>query len=494
MMTLKRMLNLIPIISLFAFSVLLLSCHTSTENKHGAVSGEILITGETDCANIHVFVFSDQGLPDRIDEIRQSYPNLGFNYTSLDLFDHRQQLPTMEAVTDPQGHFSLTSLPYGDYVLMYFKEGWGISSNYSISVDQEILTLPSGYLAPLHAVSLVPAIVSEDFTFSSGVTYFIENTTTLLPDNTMTIQPGTKILIAPGKKLSIAGTLVCTATAQNMALITSSDDIYQCNTTVQPADLLEILPNGSVGELGFLRISHLYNGLVIKCPNSVLIDSIISDCVFGVVIIGVSSISLSNNLFYDNTEAAGCAVGVNTAGNLLINNNVFIDNSNSIQIEQTEYSMTKDNYFFGGNPFNHMLYSHGTLSHNVFVNALIAIQNASRSNLSIQYNSISADIGVYLPNTIYNTLEEGWTVANLNNINAVIYSVRAQTRYYSPSAYYPLNFSNNYWNTTNIESIQNSIWDYEDEPTTPIECVWGRVEYLPIKTNTITSAGISSKF
>ena len=131
-------------------------------------------------------------------------------------------------------------------------------------------------------------------------------------------------------------------------------------------------------------------------------------------------------------------------------------------------------------------------SHNLVDNQGIGIENTGKSNLTIIYNHIKAQkcIQTYHSLNWYNTVNNGWTKANNNNFIAEIYAVESLAGYYYPEGPYPLDFKNNYWNTTSSVIIDELIVDFNDLGLVAGSGVSSIVNYVPFKNGPVAGAGI----
>jgi hypothetical protein len=125
----------------------------------------------------------------------------------------------------------------------------------------------------------------------------------------------------------------------------------------------------------------------------------------------------------------------------------------------------------------------------------VAIENSGRSNLSITYNNIESTVGVktYHTNNWYNLPNAGWTSGGYNNFSPSQYAVQSEARYYNNGESFPLDFRNNFFNTTSQDEIEALIYDVHDLPEPYTGSNWAIVNYLPFRTSSIPNAGIQSR-
>jgi len=79
-----------------------------------------------DHSGITVLIFSAEAVPSEIANIEKKYPSMMFDTNEGVWFDHRQEMALDTVVTDSEGEFRFNKLHYGKYILVYYKEDWGI--------------------------------------------------------------------------------------------------------------------------------------------------------------------------------------------------------------------------------------------------------------------------------------------------------------------------------------------------------------------------------
>ena len=136
--------------------------------------------------------------------------------------------------------------------------------------------------------------------------------------------------------------------------------------------------------------------------------------------------------------------------------------------------------------------SRTVLSNNVFTGNGTGVENSGRSNLEIYLNEFKCSTGVktYHANNAYNYPNNGWTKANDNNFDCGTYAVQSLAKYYGSEQPVHLDFTQNFWGTNDQDQIEQLIIDRYDIGDHSGSGVTTEIDYLPIKSNPISSAGI----
>ena len=243
-------------------------------------------------------------------------------------------------------------------------------------------------------------------------------------------------------------------------------------------------------------LTHCTEGLVVLNNNLVIHNSFFHNNYKNFQIIGGGNTNnvFSNNIIVSEVGSNQYGVYLNGTVNPNISKNRFINIDNALTIRATENAQVFKNVFQGG--ANHIYstsISTSIISYNTFKNANYAITNTAKSNMTIQSNDIQAKICVYTFHTgnMGNTITQGWTKGNQNNFYGTEYAIDAEG-YFSnyDFDYIELDFTNNFWNATNSQSIEDLIKDMDEIniPDLPGHAA-PKIIYIPFRLTPFPNAG-----
>ena len=481
-------------IILFVFCFLLIiGCDSNTKIQKGVISGEITLEGQTDHSGITVMLYNADIVPEKLKEINNQYPQLAFPLKDKHIFDHRERTPLFTVVTNNNGFFSFPEVVYGKYIITYLKEGWGYNYLFDIELNAQEISLNNTQKADLllYPETIVPVTIEGNYNFLQNHCYVVENDVTALPTSTLNFAQDAKILIAPSKKITIYGN--CSfPEGDDFAYINSYSGIYSSTNT-------EILNGEGIVYLGVTEtinnicIANQNTGISIRTNETTLHNLLVRDCVFGITSVQVNNLEISNSIIMDNKSQDAAAISNYTVTGCNVQDNIFYNNYISLKHEIVKNAVISNNAFIiGSREFINSWESTCEFSHNLVDNQGIGIENTGMSNLTISYNHLKAKkcIQTYHSNNWYNTVNNGWTKANNNDFIAEVYAIESIACYYYPDGPYPLDFKNNYWNTTSSVIIDELIVDFNDLGLVGGSGVTSIVNYVPFKNGPVAGAGI----
>jgi len=483
---------LISMMIMLLANLTLCSCDSSTSSSKGSIVGTILLDGETDHSGIVVSIYNARNVPTELSQVLEEYPQLSFQLDSKVIFDHREQDALHTALTNADGKFSFDDIPYSDYIITYRKEGWGYNNYFNIELNESELYLgDNNPLKLYHEVSL-PGLIEGDFTLESDKCYVATNDVVIASGAQMIMQSNSRLLLNQYVKIITQGNLVGPESPLR-AYITSSAGIHSGGfSNADLADGVHILSdNSSIENMSF---SYLGTGLKVSGDSHDLHRLAFQNCVFGLVINAASDIELSHCLFSGNKDINAAACYAYDVQGLSARSNIFYSNYIAHKHEIVKDAVVENNaYINNDRAYLNLWESTADFRYNDLRSDGVAIENSGRSNLSITYNNIESKVGVktYHTNNWYNSINNGWTKANNNNIIASQLAVESRARYYYYDApAYPLDFKNNYWGTTSQTEIADLVLDYHELGSGPPEWVYSEVVYLPFRLHRVDNAGI----
>lgn len=468
-----------------------ISCKESSKPELGSIVGRIQLDGQSDNSGIDVRVYTAGVVPEKLSNIYNTYPQLAFPVSDRIYFDHREYSPIKTVITNRDGLFSLAELPFGIYIVSYSKEGWGYNYIYDLVLNQSELNLSSKYDIQLFPEQQIPVFIDGDYTFETGKCYIANSNVSFGPNAQIEFQGNTRLLLGPNVKISSYGSLSF-PTGQEMAYITSFSGAYTGNIQNQSrADGLEIV----AGTLPIHNIclSHLYNALMIRSANIEVSRSAFRESVFGLLSNSTSNISISGCVFANNIDINGAASYCYYVNQFDCGLCVFYNNYMAMKNEIVKEAIIENNLFIDNNhSYLNLWESTAVFQHNNINSEGVGVENSGMSNLEIYYNNIAAStcVQTYHSNNWYNTVNYGWTKAHNNNFLPVIYAMESRAAYYYSDGPYPLDFTNNYWNTPNAGTIDSYIIDFNDLGLVVGSGVSSIVNYVPYRQNAVPNAGI----
>ncbi len=474
-------------------SLFIIGCDSNTKTQKGVISGLITLDGQTDYSGITVLLYSAEIVPAKLKEINNQYPQLAFPLEDKHIFDHREWIPLFTVVTNKNGAFSFPETIYGKYMIAYLKEGWGY--NYICDIELNAPEISVNNIQKkeliLYPEIIVPATIEGSYSFLQNKCYIVENDVIALPNSTLNFAKDAKILIAPSKKINIYGN--CSfPEGDDFTFITSFSGIYSSSNI----DLLNgegIVYTGLVGTIKNLCITHQNTGISIRTNGTTLDNLLVRDCVYGITSLQINNLEINNSAIINNTSQDAAAVNNYTVDGCNVQGNIFYNNYISLKHEIVKNAVVNNNAYIDDNlSFANTYESTCTFQYNLIDNISVGIENSGKSNLDIRYNFIKADICIHnAPSNFgYNTTNLGWTKANYNNIIATSLGVKSDAGYYYSGGPLPLDFKNNYWDTTSTTEIDGLILDYNDIGLVVGSGVSSIIIYIPFKNGPVTGAGI----
>nr|MDK2851503.1 hypothetical protein [Candidatus Cloacimonadota bacterium] len=491
------MRNKIALISklllLLTACVLLWSCDSSTNTSKGIIKGIVLLDGETDHSGIVVSIYNAGIVPEELRLVQDQYPQLAFPVDDKVLFDHREYEALYTVYTDNEGNFSFPKLPYDEYIVTYSKEGWGYNYLFDIELNSDEINI-TDKISKLYAEIELPSYIEGQYVLNSGKCYVAKNDVVIGVSGLLIMEANSRLLIDQNVKISSHG-LISTPDSEERAYITSYSGIY--SGAMQSSNMGDgLYVYSGTNELANISFSYLLNALQISSDDFAIEFLSFNQCAFGLVARAMDDMSISKSLFINcnDTNAAACHAydvqGLEASGNL------FYSNYIAQKHEIVKNAVVEDNAFINNDRGYLNLWESTTdFRYNEVTSDGIAIENSGKSNLNITYNDIDSKVGVktYYSYQSYNTVDNGWTKANHNNIIASQYAVESRAYYYYPDGPYPLDFANNWWGTTDISALDDLIIDYNDLGLEGGYGVTSIVNYNPIRTSQVNGAGIQTR-
>lgn len=482
------------IVFIVTIVIILCSCDSRTKTQKGVISGIITLEGQNDYSGITVMLYSAGIVPEKLKEINNQYPQLAFPLKDKHIFDHREYNSLFSVVTDKNGFFSFPETGYGKYIITYLKEGWGYNYIFDIELNAPEVSANKiqGDSLLLYPEIIVPTTIEGNYSFLQNKCYIVENDVTALPNSTLNFAKNAKILIAPSKKITIYGNCLFPE-GDDFSYISTISNIYSSFETgiFDGEGIVYMGPSGTIKNLVF---THQSTGISIRSNNHILNNLLIRECKYGINSLKIDNLRINNSIVINNNSQSAEAISNYTVNRCNIEDNIFYNNYISLKHEIVKDALVNNNAFI--NSFREFINSWEStceFSQNLIDNVGIGIENTGQSNLNISYNSIKAKVCIqtYHSHHSWNTVSNGWTKANNNNFFASQFVIESRASYIYPNELpYPLDFINNYWNTTSSEVIDELIFDFNDLGLEYNYGVSSIVNYVPFKNGLVAGAGI----
>jgi len=380
----------------------------------------------------------------------------------------------------PYAHVNNETNPYKFYVKSSTPNNTDVYFDYEITCNGRYSFTGTFYITTQRGIE-ISGIISSNTIWTPDYLYIVTGNMLVESGVTLTIEPGTRIQVYPAVYLRFDGSLKAIGTPDSMIVFTSNDPLHEQrwrNLQLCGGDTLKyveiaygsgvktsgdyigycwIHDNGSdnAKEGGIWLVGHsmVEHNLIQRCytrnagygPGVIFADhsggtiryNIVEEC-SGVQIYDFQpSLIIDHNIFR-NSSTGVCFYCQSNAGSVQITHNIM------------------DRQSYAGISFGYLAYI------------------SSTSSLIIQNNTIIENAKGIYGNQSNNNFWHQMMITN-NNIlynNYNVYNTRSLS----------INAQNNYWGTTNSDSIDTWIWDYYDDFSL------GKVFYQPFATSPIVDA------
>lgn len=473
------------------FIALFMGCNSTTKPNKGVVGGFVKLVGEANHSGITVLIQSANTIPDELSHISQGHSAQVFYSDKHAVFDHRALPALGSTLTDERGFFSLPKVPYGEYIITCFKEGWGFSYSQIILLNESQVNVNDGQGADtirLNREVLLPVVIFENYVLQPHVCYIAQSNVTFAEGAQLEFSPNSKLLINPNVNVNVLGS--CIFPASGSCLITSNSGVYSKDSpAVSLAGGFRI--TGSSAEIENAVFSYLFDGLVVHHDDVVIRNVAFCRNESGLSVLQSDGVSLTKSLIMGNKSVEYAAVIVVGSKNFTLKNNQFCDNKVSIlNRTETESSIEACVFINDSVAVNNMMNSNCSIKYSLIKSASVGIRNSAQGNLTVNFCEINADICVQTRSTLNygNNIHTGWVMGSNNNLIAGTYTLDFKDIYLG-AVTRTLDWTNNYWGTNTSLVISNSIIDTNDLPPSQTYS-FSEVVFFPFKSSMITSAGI----
>ncbi len=319
--------------------IILLSCDsdsTSSSEKYTLSGNAKLLDLDGNevfegLSNVSVMVYDLIEIDSDLLQVKEDYPFIGSDVNQEVFFDIRDENPIQEASCTDNGSFSL-SLEKGVYNIVVYSEDYGykILFEYNLDSDSSINDIT------LYEIQELSGAISN-FTFQTDHVYHITDDLVIQENSNVVFQAGTHIDVADNTKIYINDTFNLTSNGDKKANFNS---IYHKNQDKVVFSGIEVVKEGTIS---FLNV-------IIKNSSSAMLfqpsagDVIIESCVF---INNNNSITSNNNDSFHviNSQIfSSNGIGVFSSSNSIIKKSILFDNNIGYKISMANTEVV-NNYF-----------------------------------------------------------------------------------------------------------------------------------------------------
>jgi len=459
-----------------------LSCSNSDEPTSGDIVGFAVKSGQTNHSGITVKLYHEVPPNSQMTSVLRQYGTLGFAITQSCLFDHRAETVLRTVTTDSTGRFVFQDVNDGDYNIVADNPGYGFRYALEISVNGNEVR-PDSMI--LYLIEEPPTLIAENTTWQTGHHYRILQDVQVAEGTTLTIEPGAVIRFAGPigyTKIDVRGYLASLGNSNDFVRwIRENTDLpwNQVNIQSSAADQNSIVYNLFDGGTIGLRCSgsdlSLHSSLFRNCSSSGVsvsdvadfqtMNCIFMDCTTGLVCTYSDQGTIAYSLWYNDGTGISCTTSSfpDIHDNWFANcaEGIFLQNvqpgvGDSLIIEANLIELCGIGIRASGSSFGYFRYN--IIRDCDWVAIQIRPITGGYSQPVIQYNNLTG-----VGNSRH--LLELSLVVNDHDVDA----------------------TNNWWGTTNINTIENLIYDGRDNGNSAT----GVVNYIPIRTAPVPGAGIS---
>lgn len=413
---------------------LLLSCDSSTSPEKNMISGYVSLENSEDFSGVSVKLYKKN------------------NDSIINLFDHRFTDFAYGAVTDTEGYYKISySGNIQDYFIVFEKDGYGYkyqmgsNDNLGVGLYQEVI---------------VPEIITGEYVFESDKHYIFNQNTNFLENSSIIIYRGSVLRVARNKRINIYGSIDEIVTNSNLwtkitsAGLETGDGI--CFTNVNTITLTNIIN------------SNLANGINFEyCSNISLTDVIIhNNTNRGLLFSHCTDININNFKSQNINNIAPNSYVYSSEGAIQIMNCEKIYLSD-VEIEMSQVGVKINNSqtgiiqelnihdcYYGIELYESQI----DVTNSYFnLNSKMDMRICGTGSPIISYNCFNSDLGLMVG------LDGNYNYYNATPIinNNDLYCQNITLKLYGFNNI-DINAINNYYNTTDINEINEKIIDGGD--------------------------------
>jgi len=467
---------------LIAWTLIIVSCGSPTENKTYTISGKVLDDNSTGLENATVLVYVFHPLDTSITTFKNDFPQHGAELSMYNEFDHRTGTPIVQTSTNADGTFSLSGISKGDYNIVAYKQDYGYKYIENLSIDQDVQNLQFN----LYSVISLPTAITEDIELLSNRFYLLTSDLVILPGVSVQVDSNVTILVSPSCKINVYGVL---NTGMNSSLrIMCDDKIYSHSNTSSDIGRFDSVAFYDQSNLVLqnIKLVNCTLGFRFSGSSNVTLSNFYSSSLYQSVALDQSpGFVLEKSTITNSIETMRGAVSIEHSDGTMIEKCHFIKNNQGVRIAYSQNTLVKNNYFQMNSIYDLGFDQDGagSVDYNTFKNSKTAIDNY-RGQINVTHNNIEAEKGIYAYRV------NASLTAKYNNLKCSTYGIKSQCMYYQTDIVH-LDCTRNYWNTTDTNIIETLIYDRDNESVDDENyyLLVTMIDYLPI-SNTPNAAGV----
>ncbi len=324
----------------------------------------------------------------------------------------------------------------------------------------------------------VGGVLSGNTIWSNNYLYVVTSNTLVQEEDTLTIEPGTRIQFDSDRYLRIDGCLMAIGTEDSMIVFTSNalnptagdwEGIRFTDKSVDAEfDTNDNYVSGSI--IKHARIELCGPGLLIYDASPYITSNVFQDITHEGIDISRSETLLEYNLIRN------CSLGANNFNGQIFGN-IIEDNLSGIGMYVNGGSVIGNimrcNHSGGINITNGFISNNSICHNNGYYFGAVNFGYDVNSNTYFKNNTIMSNEG---------GISSYYTVGILDS-NNIINNIQSSSQFeFQKLSCTDIYAQNNYWGTTNTDSIDTWIWDYFDDFDL------GKVIYQPFETTPIVDA------
>lgn len=426
-----------------------MGCNLS-KPEYGSIIGSIILVNDTgdpsndpsDNSGISVALYAPATIDTTFERINSSYPTIGTEINQATEFDHRSRTPLYTTTTTSSGEYTIKDIDPGTYNIVAYKQGWGWCYQYIVNIpgSEEVslgtntlyheLILNPYYSDTMVLLSNHHYLVSSDTYFSGGIE-FQENAWLRTADHTNVTINSHYICPIEGYAFVVQ--------EEGQALSTS---VYSVNTAT---DI-------SVHNMIY---KQLYCALKFTSTSGNVTNSRFTDC-SSAVQARYCDLSISNITCSDSQNGSdGIA---SEFSNIEVNNVVVSGFIYALSIRSDSQGTVQNSYLKSRTPIRLDTNTSSNISYCCLESSNYCIYAKQSSLFDIERNNFYGNGGVYLLGI---SMAPG-NLISFNNFFCSSYYLDASPLQNPLYASYILNATRNYFHRTNLDQINQYIFDAND--------------------------------
>ena len=463
------------IIRLFLLpALLLLACgKNSTSSQDGQYSGTVKLSQGSDHANVVISLYETPPMDSVLSVVRAGWPQLAFNMTARDFFDHREQAPAQQTTTAGDGSWSMTA-PKASYCLVAAKEGFGWSYVFDVQPG-------AASTQTLYPETVLSGFIQDAVSLQSGRHYIVDRDLTILTGGALIMDGGAWLRLNRGVSVICEGNFFVAGLPDNLARITSN----YARLSDGDWNAIKLTNADNVSMIG-AKIGYGSNSLSIKnCRSTLIQNCIFHDAKYaGILLNQANDCEISRNLFIHNTEGVYCLA----SQNVLVNNNIFVKNDQGMETEESTTDIFNNMIRQNDMGVHSQFRPSPTIYHNEFSENDNGVFCAGSGPLIKLNNFTKNTIGIYI-GIEYSSIDSD-PVIQYNNFNDKTWAVKIYGFGSDNSNLKNVTAMHNYWSSASVSVVNRVIWDKNDAAMDSLYT--GSVLYNPYLTTLVDSAGIKN--